>query len=164
MAKPMEDSIIETSTKLALAGASALGERREDPDHAPEPAAHVGELEAGRLRRSVRRALEAEDPGAREVVDVVPRAQRERPRLAVAGERADHEAWVLREERLVREAEPVHHAGTELLEHHVVVSDHLRRRPARSGFFRSMHALRLLRLSARKIPDWSPICGGMWRR
>ena len=109
-------SIIATSSTAPSPGPRALGERGQDADHAPQPAAHVGELEARHLRRRRPPALDAEDARAREVVEVVPGALRERAGLAVAGERADDEPRVRCAQLRVREAEAIEHAGPELLE------------------------------------------------
>jgi hypothetical protein len=84
-----------------FAGVRALREGGENSDHRPEAAAHVGHLEAGRLRRTIGRPLETEDARARQVVDVVAGAHRERAGLSVARQRADHEARILFEERRV---------------------------------------------------------------
>ena len=121
-----------------------LGEGGEDADHAPEAAAHVGDLEARHLGRAAARPLGAEDAGAGEVVDVVPGALRERPRLPVAGERADDELRIAGAELVVAEAEAGEDAGAELIEEHVVGADEAEERG---------HALGLL-----EVDDGAALC------
>ena len=86
------------------------------------------------------RPLHAEHAGAREVVDVMPRAAGQGPVLPVAGERAHDEARVRGEQCPVRQAKAVEHTWTELLEQDVVALDHPEQGDARA---------RLLQVEAR---------------
>ena len=104
--------------------------RREDPRDAPQAPADVGELEPRHLRRRPGRTAHPEDPRAGEVVEVVPRAARERTVLPVSGERAHDEPRVLLAQDAVAETEAFEHPRAELLEEHVVALDELEERRA----------------------------------
>ena len=115
----------------ALAGARALRERAEDPITPHMPPLTSASWKPGTCGGPSVGPLSAEHAGAREVVEVVPRALRERAGLAVAGERADDEPRVAPRAARVAEAEAIEHAGAELLEEHVVAADEAQERVAR---------------------------------
>ena len=117
---------------LPHTGGLALHHSRKQTDHPMQRAARqVGQLHAERQRAAVAAPGVAGDTGQRQVVDVVPGAITIRPTLAVAGDRHIDQPWVDRLECLVTDAQLVHHAGTKLFEHDVVLAnqllDHLHR-------------------------------------
>src|SRR5690606_7921409 len=116
--------------EATLAGAASVLERGEDADRAEEAAADVGDLHARRLRGAADGAREPEHAAARNVVEIVARAILERAVLAVARDGAVDEARVVLLERLIAEAEALHHAGTVALDEHVVLGDELEERGA----------------------------------
>jgi hypothetical protein len=75
------------------------------------------------LRLAVGGSLQAEQPGAGEIVEIVTAAVVKRPGLSVAGERRDHEFRIELEHALVSDAEPIEHARTKLLEDDVIMND-----------------------------------------
>ena len=78
-------SDIAMSTTHPTPVRDALVQRGQDRHHRPERAARdVGHLRARHRGRLLRRAGHAQHAGAREVVEVVPRALRQRAVLAVA--------------------------------------------------------------------------------
>ena len=97
--------------ELALARALALAQRGEDPDRRHQPAAaEVGDLAGGLDRRAAAPAGQPEQAGERQVVGVVTGAVAQRAVLPVARDRAVDEPRVALAQRLVADAEPVHHA------------------------------------------------------
>jgi hypothetical protein len=95
---------------------------------------------AGTCGGPVRRPLQAENAGARQIIEVVPRAERERAVLPVSGQRAHDEARVSRPQHGVPEAQPIEHARAELLEQDVRAIDE-----AQHGVLRAL----LLQVEAR---------------
>jgi hypothetical protein len=104
----------------ALPGAFAFAERCQNRDHRPEAAADVCQLKAGHLREALGGPLDAEHPGASQVVQIVPGVSAERARLPVSGERTDDELGIGLVQQSVPDPEPVEHARTELLEQNVI--------------------------------------------
>ena len=111
---------------LPHASGLALHHSRKQADHAMQRAARqVGQLYAERQRAAVAAPGVAGNAGQRQVVDVVPGAITIRPTLAITGDRHVDQPWVDRLECLVTDAQLVHHAGTKLFEHDVVLADQL---------------------------------------
>ena len=117
---------------LALAAHLALHHGGKQADHPMQRAAgQVRQLYPQRQRAAVSTPGIAGDAGQCEVVDVVPGAITIRPALAITGDRHVDQPRVDRLERLVADAQLVHHTGAKLLQHDVVFThqllDHLDR-------------------------------------
>jgi hypothetical protein len=107
-------------------------ERGENRDDAPEPAADVRKLESTDLGRCPRRPLHPEHPGARQVVEIVPRALREGPVFSITRQRADDEARASLPEHRRTGTQAIEHSGPELIEQHVVPPGDLQQRLLRA--------------------------------
>ncbi len=104
-------------------GAVSFAKRGQDADDRVERAAHIGDLDSGHLRRALPRSGQTEHSGAREVVQVVSGALRDRARRAEAADATEDEARVERPQRRAAEAEPIQDARAEALDQHVVAGD-----------------------------------------
>ena len=111
--------------------AHRVGHRHVDPAPLPRPlrAQHggqradrrglraaelVGDLQVAEDRAAViGRARLVDHAGQRQVVQVVPGRQPQRPLLPVAADAGQHDGRIDRPQRLVAQAEPLHHAGPE---------------------------------------------------
>ncbi len=103
---------------LAFTGASALDQRGLDRGVAKDPAQHVGDEDSPRSRpipvpgiahqRTIKTALGVNDHG-------VGRALGGRAGLSVAGDRAINQARIDLAQRLITEAQAIHHAGAKIL-------------------------------------------------
>ena len=76
-------------------------------------------MQVGDRRRAARGADLVEHAGVADVVNVMPGAQRIRSGLAVTGNAAEHQSRIDARQRLVAEAQLVHHAGAEALDQDV---------------------------------------------
>jgi len=111
---------------LAQAGDLALHHGGKQADHTMQRATgQVGQLHAKRQRTKVLTPGVAGDTGQRQVVDIVAGAIPVRSALAVTGDRHVDQPRVDRLERLIADAQLVHHSGSKLLEHDVVLAHQL---------------------------------------
>ena len=115
-----------------MAAAFARDQREQDVHHCRKAAA----ADIGNLRRRqdgglCRAAGQGEQAGQRHVGDVVSGLERARPGLPEAGNRTVDETGIACRQRLRSEAEPFHHARTELLQNHVGRVDQLQHLLAR---------------------------------
>ena len=107
---------------LASADPVAGEQRRADREGGHRPAAGEVREDVERDRRLLPRPPDrSQRPGDRDVVDVVPHHQPVGAVLPVARERAVDDTRVDARDRLVVDAEPLHHARPEALEDHVRV-------------------------------------------
>src|SRR5271165_181505 len=105
-------------------GSVALTQRRQDPERRHQrTAADVGDLARGLHRLTAALAGQSQEADQPQVVHVVPGGIALGTVLAVARDRAVDDARVLRAHALIAHAEAVEHAGTEGLEHDVVLAD-----------------------------------------
>ena len=111
---------------LATAGPLALVERGEDAGQALERGVHVavGDRVVG-VGPAASFALEPGQPALRAHDGGVRPAMGPRAGRAVAGQRGVDQVGVLGGQRLVAQADAVHDAGAEVLQHHVAAPDQL---------------------------------------
>ena len=109
-----------------LARTIPLDQGGEDADRAPHRASgHVRDLHARHRRRAVGSGTaHRQYPRQRKVVDVVAGAVAVRPRLSVARDRAEDDAFVALAERFVPHAEPFHDARAEALDDDIGLGGH----------------------------------------
>ena len=90
-------------------------------------AEQIAYLQVGQGGDAVRPHILFQHAGHADVIDVVACELRERPVLAVAGNRAHHQPWIAFLQRLPADAELVHHSGTEAFNDNVGCLDHLQK-------------------------------------
>ncbi len=147
----------------AFARLVALAQGAQDRDDAPQAAGDVGELPAGHRGRGARGAHQPEQPGARQVVEIVAGALRERARLPVAGQRADDEPGRGGPQGVVAEAEAGEHAGPELLEEHVVAGQEAHERAPPGRPFEVEHEAALAPVERGERGRLAPLAEGRHR-
>src|SRR4029079_12569363 len=108
----------------AVSALVAYPQRQKNVDDSREtPAGDICRQHWRHDRPIGRTGRESEQTGIPDIIDVVPGLVNAWPALAVAGDRAIDQFRVDLLQFVVAETEPVHHAGTELLNHNVRALD-----------------------------------------
>ena len=105
--------------QLPLAGVGALEQRARNAERGGGARKHVADGEAGARRPGLFVTGDRHDAGHRLDLAVIAGGRSFRAGLAEAGDGAIDQPRIDRRQRLIADAELVHHAGPEILHHHV---------------------------------------------